>query len=702
MTVSDTNKEVSMFKCEQCGGKFNLDSVTDSVISYGAIILNGRKDGYLGFICTECKEATTVLVKYESIELNKIINSLYENINERLFNNDNYTYHWVYNSFPYDFYSLKDKPVNKYMELSKHEFRTVPEAEVEAYLQDEFEYLSEGYCSYSFGATAMGPAVAIWWYRGIDIEALVEIENETKLKVFPRYIIYDPIFTRIEDLCWRDKLQLKFNESVPLNLPVTELLSSTPKKEITTNFEFLSILDTVHVKNIQSYISNDSQTVTFSSGISKLPLGQSDVLNSQQILKNKARNHEELSDGVWTNFNKDYVQDLLSKMSAKFILDYIDLSQRIDFTYHSVWKLKEEYLSKLYGAVKSRHKRKRLKKEVDDDERKRVIEAENNFPSLKKIISEDSTINDIKIKLTNTAKYLWNGSSYLLLGERGTGKGMFAKVIHEASMKTGHFIKVDCGAVVETLFESELFGHKKGSFSGAHTDKKGAFELADGGTIFIDEVGNLPLSLQPKLLGVLQDEEFQPVGASQSEKVNAIIVLATNKDLDQMCKDDEFLPDLYDRFKRPSILIPPLRERKDDILLLVEHFIEIHDIAHHENSELLPIQVSQECIEALKNYEWKGNVRDLESIIKEILLSRAGDENRDEITISDLPPEILHKNEVAPNKSKNPKILPGNTKITNEKIVYWMKELNNNKTKVAAKLGVTYHTILRRCKKISL
>ncbi len=267
-------------KCEQCGGKFNIDSVSDSVISYGVIILNERKDGYLDFICTECKEATTVLVKYEINELKNIINSLFENVNQKSFNNDgwisSFSPFWVYNSFPYDFCSLKDKPVlNKYMTLLQHEFSTVPQAKVEADMQDDFEYLSEGYCSYSFGATAMGPAFAIWCHNGTDIEALVEIENETKLKVFPRYIIYDPMFARIENLCWRDKLQLEFNERIDHKLPVAELLSSTPKKEIVTNFEFLSIMDIIHEENIIPHHSNISQMLIIPSGISERPLVKS-------------------------------------------------------------------------------------------------------------------------------------------------------------------------------------------------------------------------------------------------------------------------------------------------------------------------------------------------------------------------------------------------------------------------------------------
>ena len=289
----------------------------------------------------------------------------------------------------------------------------------------------------------------------------------------------------------------------------------------------------------------------------------------------------------------------------------------------------------------------------------------------------------------------------MLLGERGTGKDLFAKAIHQASKRKGRLVKFTCGEKTETLFENELFGHDKGAFTGADKDKKSAFEDAEGGTIFFDEVGNLPTSIQSKLLGVLQDREYSPVGSTKLKKVNALIVLATNKDLDDLVLKEQFMPDLYDRFKRPQFTIPPLRERKDDIPLLLDHFIEKYDYAIKDDSSLSPIKIDKDCIECLKRYSWDGNVRDLESIVTDIFAKR-DPKDRSPITIDDLPEELKGKKHKSTNGPEMPKTLPGNTKITDEKIQYWMKEFGNNKSHVANELGVTYHTILRRCKKLNL
>ena len=155
--------------------------------------------------------------------------------------------------------------------------------------------------------------------------------------------------------------------------------------------------------------------------------------------------------------------------------------------------------------------------------------------------------------------------SFLILGERGSGKDLFARAIHEASKQKGQFVKVDCGAIPEKLFESEVFGYTKGAFTGALKNTPGKFGSAAGGTIFFDEIGNLPLNLQPKLLRALQDRQYVPVGSNQPKPIDAKFIFATNKNLNKMVEADSFMPDLYDRFKRPQFTIPPLRERKHDV-----------------------------------------------------------------------------------------------------------------------------------------
>ena len=195
----------------------------------------------------------------------------------------------------------------------------------------------------------------------------------------------------------------------------------------------------------------------------------------------------------------------------------------------------------------------------------------------------------------------------LLLGETGTGKEVVARAIHNANPR-GNFVPIDCGALVGTLMESELFGHVKGSFSGAAADKKGLVELADGGTAFFDEIGDLPLEFQVKLLRLIQESEFRPVGSLHWRKVDLRIIAATHRDLKAEVAATRFRQDLYYRLNVFAVRLPPLRDRKQDIPLLVEHFLEAGRI-----SGFLP---SPETMQTLLSYDWPGNVRELKHCIE--------------------------------------------------------------------------------------
>ena len=197
----------------------------------------------------------------------------------------------------------------------------------------------------------------------------------------------------------------------------------------------------------------------------------------------------------------------------------------------------------------------------------------------------------------------------LLLGESGTGKEVVARAIHAANPR-GQFVPIDCGSLVGTLMESELFGHTKGSFSGAAENKKGLVELADGGTAFFDEIGDLPLEMQVKLLRLIQEREFRAVGALQWRKVDLRIIAATHRDLKAEVAAGRFRQDLYFRLNIFAIRLPPLRNRKEDIPLLVEHFIGAGSAAG-----LPEFHPSPELIATLRNYDWPGNVRELKNSI---------------------------------------------------------------------------------------
>ena len=244
---------------------------------------------------------------------------------------------------------------------------------------------------------------------------------------------------------------------------------------------------------------------------------------------------------------------------------------------------------------------------------------------------------EIMIQTYQTIKRVAASSATVLIrGESGTGKELVAKAIHYNSLRPdGPFIKLNCTAIPDTLLESELFGHVKGSFTGAYTDKKGKFELAHNGTIFLDEIGELPISTQLKLLRVLQERSFDKLGSSKSISVDVRIVAATNCDLEKGIEKGTFREDLYYRLNVVPIVLPPLRSRREDIPLLIDHFLRKFN---DENST--KIRMAEETMEYLLKYDWPGNVREIENCIERIVILSESNIS----TIDDLPYEIVNAN----------------------------------------------------------
>jgi transcriptional regulator with GAF, ATPase, and Fis domain len=213
-------------------------------------------------------------------------------------------------------------------------------------------------------------------------------------------------------------------------------------------------------------------------------------------------------------------------------------------------------------------------------------------------------------------------STVLIQGETGTGKELIARAIHNISSRCGRsFVKLNCAAIPLDLLESELFGHERGAFTGAIAQRIGRFELADKGTLFLDEVGDIPLALQPKLLRVLQEQEFERLGSTRTHHVDVRLVAATNRNLTEMMKRGEFRSDLYYRLNVFPILLPPLRARRDDIPALVTHFAEMFGRRVGRQIEHIP----SETMSALSSYHWPGNIRELQNLIERaVILSNYG------------------------------------------------------------------------------
>ncbi len=264
---------------------------------------------------------------------------------------------------------------------------------------------------------------------------------------------------------------------------------------------------------------------------------------------------------------------------------------------------------KLVSTIKAAYQLRKSKVQVSKLLNKQKHLSEDLDKKFTSLIGESSVMKDI---LSAIRKVAPTDANVLILGENGTGKELIAREIHRQSKRSDDvFISVDLGSLSESLFESELFGHVKGAFTGATEDRKGRFETATGGTLFLDEIGNLPISMQSKLLTVLQNRYIIPVGSNKPVPVDVRLITATNKNLPDLIRDNLFREDLMFRINTVQIEIPPLRNRGEDILLLAEHFLKIYGKKYEKS-----LKISGTAIDKLKQYEWPGNVRELQHMLE--------------------------------------------------------------------------------------
>jgi DNA-binding NtrC family response regulator len=290
-------------------------------------------------------------------------------------------------------------------------------------------------------------------------------------------------------------------------------------------------------------------------------------------------------------------------------------------------------------------------------------------------------------------------STVLITGESGTGKELVAKTIHfNSSRSRKPFVPINCAAIPKDILESELFGHEKGAFTGAVSTRIGRFELANNGTLFLDEIGELDPSLQVKLLRVLQEKEFERVGSVKTIKVDARIVAATNRDLEKAVKEEKFREDLYYRLNVIPLHLPPLRNMKEDIQLLIEHFMI--EISKRKKKE--PPKISPEVMNYLVNYKWPGNVRELENLIERLIILNDGDL----ITPGDLPERLLdkgHMQEVVTRgnvlSSEGVNLNLMLDEIENKMILQALEISRGIKSKAASLLGLNRTTLIEKMKK---
>ncbi|MDZ4786878.1 MAG: sigma-54-dependent Fis family transcriptional regulator [bacterium] len=339
-----------------------------------------------------------------------------------------------------------------------------------------------------------------------------------------------------------------------------------------------------------------------------------------------------------------------------------------------------------------------IKEKLDSEDRTLDKDSEYNFSN---IISQSKPMQDI----FETVKRLSNFKTTILIsGESGTGKELLARAIHFNSTRgKNKFVAINCGAIPESLIESELFGHKMGSFTDAVRDRIGLFEEANGGTIFLDEIGELPLHLQVKLLRVLQEQSIRPIGDESDRKIDVRILAASHRNLEQSVKEGNFREDLFYRLNVVHIHLPSLRERPEDISVLVKHFIK----KHNKKLNTKVLDVDDEVLRCFLQYPWKGNIRELENAIERGLILSEGSK----ITIEYLPEKIreayaiqknhginLSKSFDDDNLSVKQKVKDLETRL----ILRALEKTHGNRTHAAKLLEISHRTLLYKLKEYDL
>jgi DNA-binding NtrC family response regulator len=314
-----------------------------------------------------------------------------------------------------------------------------------------------------------------------------------------------------------------------------------------------------------------------------------------------------------------------------------------------------------------------------------------------KIIGKSHSINEVAQKVQKVAP---GKTTVLLLGESGTGKELFARAVHNLSLRRDYpFVPINCAAIPGELLESELFGHEKGSFTGADARKLGKFELGDKGTIFLDEIAEMDLSLQSKLLRVLQEGELERVGGVKSVKIDVRIIAASNRDIEKAVEEKLFREDLFYRLNVFPIVIPPLRERKDDIPLLADYFVDYYCSELKSGKKT----ISPEALQVLINYPWKGNVRELENCIERAIILCDGDTlTPDNIVLNR---QLLFESSLSNLPMDGPledSVREAVRIAETQRISKALKETKGNKSRASELLQVSYKTLLTKIKEYRL
>jgi DNA-binding NtrC family response regulator len=351
-----------------------------------------------------------------------------------------------------------------------------------------------------------------------------------------------------------------------------------------------------------------------------------------------------------------------------------------------------DYISKPFKpdevvlTLRKAEERQELRQE--NQQLKQALAKQDTTFSIQDIIHSSQKMEQI-LKLVKTAAKA--ESSIMISGETGTGKELIAKALHSESGRKGQFLAINCSAITSGLLESELFGHKKGAFTGADREKQGLFSIASGGTLFLDEIADLPLELQPKLLRVLQEGEIRKVGATRDEKIDTRVVAAAGTDLQDAVQNGQFRRDLYYRLAVVDIHLPPLRERQEDIVVLAEHFLK--QLCAREGRPVL--QISAAAKKNLTDYHWPGNVRELENYLEKALIFSPGD-------TLELPPLRIRQSAPGEFDSDEYSLKIASRRLEEEYIRKALAKTEGNRTQAAELLEISLRSLMYKLKEYGI
>lgn len=590
--------------CNLCGKSLSPLGMLTSIQDYGFINLISNDSEILAYYCPE-EQCNCLIWKKGPIGtsiafLNKI--EEYSLIENNRFCLDEFKY---YSSLP-----LADRNSESQNGLNAIGY-TISidnyENELGLILSENPELSTDYYCSFTnILAGVMGNALNVWWYKKDNIENLFKKNDYDSLLLIPKYIKRQNLIEKIDDLYWEQYVNKTIFDRSEGSI-FSHMVYSWNKNEIDKQYGFLDLLTPP-----------------------RYFLGKRDdiIINSH---------HE--SNYIWKNFHSDYIKEQLLSQSELFFIDYLEQYVKHKFSVAIANKIVSRYRSSIYSGLMSRRK---MESSKQDTLNKLIEQVDREAKPFKSIASVYENIQRLKLKLNRLCNNIGNNPSIILLkGETGTGKTTFGNAIHEASGRPGKFIFSNVTEITPSLFESTLFGHKKGAFTGADSDHTGYFKEADCGTLLLDEFGEISIDLQVKLLKAVEEGVVQPVGSSEPVKVNILLVLCTNINFEKAIENGTFRKDLYYRINKFSFEISPLRERKKDILILANRFIK-NRAGTFEGKNIAEIGISDEAKQFLLSYQWPGNTRQLQNVIDGLLMLRETDDLSDiglEEIVSMIPEE---------------------------------------------------------------